>query len=84
MQGLSLDLPELIGLKDFRTDTEKYIKALSKGKSFTVLRRSKPIFRLEPYAGEWGIDFRTPESPDGVSADEFILAAEKVLKNKNG
>jgi len=32
---------------------ESYISEVSKGKSFTVVRRSTPIFKLSP-VNEWG------------------------------
>ena len=41
-------MSNIIGLKDLRENTEKYISAVGKGKSFTVVRRSRPVFRLLP------------------------------------
>lgn len=38
----------IIGLKEFRLNTEEYIKKLRKGQSFTVVRRSSPVFNLTP------------------------------------
>lgn len=43
----------IIGLRELREDTEKYIDAVKRGRSFTVVRRSKPIFRVVP-ADLWG------------------------------
>ncbi|MFT5036899.1 MAG: antitoxin (DNA-binding transcriptional repressor) of toxin-antitoxin stability system [Candidatus Azotimanducaceae bacterium] len=39
---------KIIGLKELRVNTEKYIIAASKGESFMVVRRSKPVFILLP------------------------------------
>ena len=47
---------KIIGLKELRQDTEKYIAAAKRGQSFLVMRRSKPIFRVTPPIDEWGDD----------------------------
>lgn len=39
---------DIVGLKDLRDNMETYIKQVEKGKSFTVVRRSKPVFRISP------------------------------------
>lgn len=36
----------IIGLKELRNNTENYISQVKKGKSFIVVRRSKPIFKI--------------------------------------
>lgn len=51
-------MKNIVGLKELRENTEKYISQIGKGKSFTVVRRSRPIFRLVPVdefgdEGEW-------------------------------
>lgn len=38
----------LIGLKELRKDVNTYISQVQKGKSFIVVRRSKPIFKISP------------------------------------
>ena len=43
----------IIGLKELRQNTEKYISATQRGSSFTVVRRSRPVFKLVP-VDEWG------------------------------
>ena len=43
----------IIGLKELRENTERYISAIHKGRSFTVVRRSRPIFKVMP-VDEWG------------------------------
>jgi len=37
-----------VGLKELRENTEKYVSLIKKGRSFTVLRRSKPLFVISP------------------------------------
>lgn len=38
----------VIGLKELRQDTENYITQVENGKSFIVMRRSKPVFKIVP------------------------------------
>lgn len=80
--------PTVIGLKDLRENTESYIAAVEKGRSFTVVRRSKPIFKLVP-VDEWGdegewetiIDF-TKIRKGGVPA-EIVLEHLRRLNEQN-
>ena len=75
----------IIGFKDLRENADKYINAVARGKSFTVVRRSKPIFNITP-TDEWGdegvwrtlIDF-TKIKKGGVRAEE-VLASLKRLR----
>ena len=77
----------IIGLKDLRENTEGYIAQIEKGRSFVVVRRSKPIFKLTPVVDEWGdegiwksiIDFRKI-NPRGVPIDDVIKALKKSIK----
>ncbi|MDP3778978.1 MAG: hypothetical protein Q8R30_02980 [bacterium] len=41
-------MKNLIGLKKLRENTDMYIAEVQKGKSFIVVRRSKPVFKLSP------------------------------------
>ena len=41
-------MKNLIGLKELRENVDTYISEVQKGKSFIVVRRSKPIFRIAP------------------------------------
>ncbi len=74
-----------VALKDLRTNMEKYISRVSGGESFTVLRRSRPIFKITPPEdddeGTWEtvIDF-TEISKNGVPASEVL----KKLRSLNG
>ena len=73
----------IIGLKELREHMEKYVSQVKKGKSFTVVRRSKPIFKISP-ADAWGdegiwetvADFRQL-SPKGISAHTLLWALRK-------
>jgi prevent-host-death family protein len=38
----------VVGLKELRHNMEEYIERVRKGESLTIVRRSKPIFRLSP------------------------------------
>ena len=57
---------------------ESYISEVSKGKSFTVVRRSTPIFKLSP-VNEWGdegtweivLDLNK-EGSRGVKTENFL------------
>jgi antitoxin (DNA-binding transcriptional repressor) of toxin-antitoxin stability system len=68
---------DTISLKELREQFPKYIEAISKGKSFTVVKRSKPIFQINPIndEGSWKtiVDF-TQIDKDGVSADDVLNA----------
>ena len=76
----------LVGLKELRENMEKYIKATKRGRSFTVLRRSKPVFKIMP-VDEWGdegvwetvIDF-TEINPRGVPAKDILDAFQRMQK----
>ena len=38
----------IVGLKELRENLEDYIVSVKRGKSFLVVRRSKPIFKISP------------------------------------
>lgn len=73
-----------VGLKELRENTEKYISALQRGKSFTVLRRSRPVFNITPIDA-WGddgvwetvADF-TKVRKNGVSSKEVLRALKEL------
>jgi len=43
----------IIGLKDLRENMDSYISQINKGRTFVVVRKSKPVFRLAPLDA-WG------------------------------
>lgn len=71
----------IIGLKEFRLNADKYISRIEKGESFTVLKRSNPVFKLTPVDDEemWEtvVDF-TEINPEGVPAEDVIKAIRAV------
>jgi prevent-host-death family protein len=64
-----------VSLKELREKFPEYIDAIAQGKSFTVVKRSKPIFQLNPISdeGRWEViaDF-TSIADRGVPADEIL------------
>jgi len=68
-------LANTVSLKELREQFPKYIEAIAKGQSFTVVKRSKPIFQINPVAdeGSWQTiaDF-TQVDEHGVPADEVL------------
>jgi len=57
----------IVGVKELRENLEKYISEVNKGKSFTVVRRSKAVFKLSP--------------PEEESAWETVADFTKVKKS---
>jgi antitoxin (DNA-binding transcriptional repressor) of toxin-antitoxin stability system len=45
----------IIGVKELRENLEKFIARINKGKTFLVVRRSKPVFTLSPPGDDGGI-----------------------------
>jgi prevent-host-death family protein len=64
-----------VSLKQLREEFPKYIDAVEKGQSFTVIKRSKPIFQIGPVAddGQWQTiaDFTDIDSK-GVAVDDIL------------
>lgn len=77
-------ITKVIGLKDLRENTEQYISHVKKGRSFLVVRRSKPIFRVSP-VDEWGdegvwetvVDF-TKVNKRGVPIYDVIASLKRL------
>ncbi len=42
----------IVGLKELRENIDKYISQVEKGESFTVMRKSKPVFKISPLGGD--------------------------------
>jgi prevent-host-death family protein len=70
-------LHDTVSLKELREQFPKYIEAIAKGQSFTVVKRSKPIFQIGPVSdeGDWQTiaDF-TSIKEHGVAADDVLRA----------
>jgi len=74
----------IVGLKELREHTAKYISAVEKGASFTVVRRARAVFTIGPVVdseSEWEtvIDF-TEINPEGISARALL----KRMKSMHG
>jgi len=66
----------IIGLRELRENVMDYIKQVQKGKSFTVVRRSQPVFNITPVEEEvslWEtvVDF-TKIKKGGVDIKEVL------------
>ena len=78
----------IIGLKDLRENMENYITKIKKGRSFVVVKRSKPVFKISP-VDEWGdegiwetvVDF-TEINSKGVPVREVIQALKELKKER--
>lgn len=83
-------MTSIIGFKDLRLNANKYINAIARGRSFTVVRRSKPIFNIIP-VDEWGdegkwetvADF-TKFKKDGVLMEDFANMLRKSINGQKG
>lgn len=64
-----------MGVKELRLNLEKYIRKVSQGESFTIVRRSKPVFKITPTEEEslWEtvIDF-TKIKRGGIPIKELL------------
>ena len=80
----------MIGLKELRDNVDMYIAAVKKGKSFTVLKHSKPVFSIVPPA-EVEYDLEELDGPGwktvidftkikkgGVSIDDVIASLKRT------
>ncbi len=75
----------IIGFKEFREHADKYINAVGKGRAFTVVRRSKPIFNITSPAyevdeeGVWEkiADFRD-KNGRGIEAGKLLKMLKKI------
>ena len=69
----------IVGLKDLREHMENYIAQVGEGRSFTVVRRSKPVFRISP-VDEWGDEGVWETVRDFTKLDKRGVPAEEVLR----
>ena len=85
-------MSQIIGLKQLRQNVAGYAKQVQKGKTFIVVKQSKPLFKLAPVdevdeyedARGWRnvIDF-TKIKKGGVDA-RVVLQALAELRNEQG
>jgi prevent-host-death family protein len=74
---------QIVGLKQLRENINIYINAVEKGKSFVVVRKSKPVFKISSVEEadelwERVADFTTIKQ-NGVSAKEIL----KIIRQLN-
>ena len=73
-------MDNVIGLKELRENLGNYEKLVKAGKSFIVMKRSKPIFTIGPVDNEeWEtvIDF-TKFRKGGIPVDELIARLKRL------
>lgn len=73
-------MDNVIGVKELRENLGTYEKLVSKGRSFIVMKRSKPIFAISPIDNEeWEtvIDF-TKFKKGGISAQEILNKLKEI------
>lgn len=85
-------MPQIIGLKQLRQNVSEYAKQVQKGKTFIVVKQSKPLFTIGPVEevdereDEKGwktmIDF-TNLRKGGVDAREILRALVKIRGEQN-
>ena len=68
-------MSHIVGLKELRQNTAKYVRAVQMGRSFIIVKQSKPLFRIAPIddEGEWEqlIDF-TRVKKGGVKIQDLL------------
>lgn len=73
---------QIVPFKEFRLDAQKYIDQVSKGKSFLIMRRSRPIFRMEPVEEQWEtLDLRD-KNGEGMPAKKFLKILRQYKSKK--
>ena len=75
-----MDKKSLIGLKEFREHTEEYIDKVRAGKSFIVLKRSRPVFKVAP-VDAWGDEGTWETVADFTEVAAGGVRAEDVLQS---
>jgi prevent-host-death family protein len=81
----STNQENIIGLKELRENMGKIIERVQDGEEFTVLKRSKPAFRVSPLSegegdsDDWETvaDF-TEIDKNGVSGREILQKIQKI------
>lgn len=66
----------IVGLKELRENMEKYASLIKKGKSFIIVKRSKPLFKISSVDEDDGlwetvVDF-TKIKKGGIPAEELL------------
>lgn len=64
----------IVGLKELRQNTAKYIRAVEAGESFVVVKQTRPLFRIAPLEDDqWEevIDF-TKIKKGGIDVHDLL------------
>jgi len=66
----------IVGLKELRENVDTYINAVERGRSFVVVRKSKPVFKISSAEDsdelwEQVVDF-TKIKKGGISIDKLL------------
>jgi prevent-host-death family protein len=79
-------MTNIIGLKELRLNVTKYTREVARGRSFIVVRQSKPLFKITPIAEEdsWEtvIDF-TKIKKGGVPVEDIVTAISHGQNRKS-
>jgi antitoxin (DNA-binding transcriptional repressor) of toxin-antitoxin stability system len=83
---MNIATKNIVGLKELRENIDTYITRIQNGESLTVMRRSKPIFRITPVEteeDEWQtlVDF-TKIQKNGVPLEDVQHAIQHILAKK--
>lgn len=68
----------IVGLKELRENIDLFINRVDKGESFTVVRRSQPVFRLSPINSD-GLGWESVA--DFTEINERGVAARDILRS---
>lgn len=74
-------MEDIIGLKELRGNMNNWINQIQKGKSFLVVRKSRPVFKIVPPETEeqWEtVADLTAISKNGVSAKKILIELRKL------
>jgi len=77
----------IISVKDLRLNLDAYAQKVRRGASFTVVKQSKPIFKISPVDDEesgWEtvVDF-TKIKKGGVPIDEVLSALQSLRRKED-
>ena len=69
----------IIGLKDLMENMEEYINKVKRGREFTVIRKSEPVFKITP-VDMWGDEGIWETVADFRELNEKGIPARDVLR----
>ncbi len=86
-------MDNIVNIRELRYNMDKYVAAVARGKSFLVMKRSRPVFQINPVEeislAEDGkgwktvVDF-TKIRKGGVPAEEVLEALDKLIARDRG